>query len=143
MGNCCCKRKRAKIGSRPSRIEVDPTNCRRAYSHKTKRKSTYLVAAVVTDPSQDSDSKSVSVSGSGSGSGSGSLYGDESSICETLYHIDPAWDTDAGSRFGSVSPSLCSVSSFGSFSGPGCFSDSCSSDETSDFGSMITSFSTE
>ena len=39
--------------------------------------------------------------------------------------IDPRWDSDAGSCF-SLSPQ-CSETSFGSFSGSGCFSDSDSS----------------
>lgn len=141
MGNYCCKRKRAKVGSRPSMIELDPTHFRNVYLEKdeVKLKAPHMVATVVTDPRQDIDSKSIY----GSMPGSGSRCGDGYPICETLYHIDPAWDTDAGSSFGSVSLSSCSVSSFGSFSGPGCFSDSCSSDEASDFGSMITAFSTE
>lgn len=85
---------------------------------------------IVAETCQDSDARS----------GYGDLCEDESSICDTLHNIDPAWDTDAGSCFGSDSPSLYSESSFGSFSGEGYFSDSCSSNMTSDLGPMVTRF---
>ena len=131
MGNfCCCKRRRTKIGSRPSIMEVDPSNYVNMSPEKdmVNLNAPHVVVKVVADPGQDSDSEFVSRSESGL----------ESSVCETLHNIDPAWDTDAGSCHGSKSPSPCSVSSFGSFSGLGCFSDSCSSNMTSDFGSMVT-----
>lgn len=127
MGNCHCRKTRTKIGSRPSAIGVDLTDYVNMSPEKdiVKLKKIRIVAteSYPRRPSQDSDA--------------GSGY----SICETMYNIDPAWDTDAASCFGSISPSLYSVSSFGSFSGPGCFSESSSSytvsDTVSDIGSMI------
>lgn len=93
-----------------------------------KLKTPYVASTDVTNPSQDSDSETISRPEAGP----------EPPVSEPLHDTDPAWDTDAASCHGSKSPSLCSVSSFGSFSGPGCFSDSCSSNMTSDFGSMDT-----
>ena len=49
------------------------------------------------------------------------------SLCRTVPEGDQAWDTDAASCFSSELSGSVSESSFGSFSGPGSFSESVSS----------------
>ena len=115
MGNCYCRTRSVKVGSRIPKFSPSEQD------EETHKNVIMLVSNTDESvyeshrrPSQDSDSGSA-------------------------FSHDPIWDSDAGSSFSVQESPLRSPTSFGSFSGPGEFSDCCSScSSRSSFGYMFT-----